>query len=70
MKDSLMINMDNRQPIKWIRADAYCRYTGDTKHAIYARCQRGEWLLGNHYIKRVELLEIDNQTFDWNSLKL
>ncbi len=47
-----MINMDNRQPIKWIRADAYCRYTGDTKHAIYARCQRGEWLLGNHYIKR------------------
>lgn len=43
---------NNKQLIQWIRADAYCRHTGDTKNAIYARCQRGEWLLGNHYTKR------------------
>ncbi|RKQ61196.1 hypothetical protein C8E02_0963 [Vogesella indigofera] len=36
-------------PVKWVRADAYCRLTGEPMEAVLKRAQDGIWAAGKHY---------------------
>ncbi|AOZ48790.1 hypothetical protein BKX93_01455 [Chromobacterium vaccinii] len=44
--------MDNQiayLPITWVRADMYCRCTGEPMDAVSVRIREGHWAAGKHY---------------------
>lgn len=36
-------------PVKWVRAEAYCRLTGEPMETVVKRAQEGKWAAGKHY---------------------
>lgn len=35
-------------PKKWVRVEAYCALTGETKKAVFRRREKGQWRDGKH----------------------
>lgn len=46
---AILIKKSSR-PHKWVRLTKYCDITGDTKHGVHARRQKGIWVDGKHTI--------------------
>ncbi len=36
-------------PVKWVRAETYCRVTGDPMDTVLVRIRDGVWAAGKHY---------------------
>ncbi len=41
--------MTHLLPIKWIRAEAYCQFTGESINTVRERINDGVWAAGVHY---------------------